>query len=293
MARIPPWIRLQMRADSEFGRVHGLISDLSLHTVCQSARCPNTHECWGKGTATLMLLGTVCTRDCGFCAIPAGRPEALEADEPARVAEAARRMGLRHVVLTSVARDDLPDGGAGAFAETVRAVREALPAASIEVLTSDLGGCPQSQGMVLEAAPDVYNHNVETVRRFQAVIRPQAAYGRSLGVLKRAAEASPRPVVKSGIMLGLGETEEELEQTFRDLLAVGCEVLTLGQYLQPTRHHVPVQRYVTPEDFDRYGDWARDLGFLGVASGPMVRSSYRADDLLRQARSARGCVPVA
>jgi lipoic acid synthetase len=202
-------------------------------------------------------------------------------------------MKLRHIVLTSVARDDLPDGGAGAFADTIRAVRAVLPDVSIEVLTSDLGGCPVSQAAVLEAAPDVYNHNVETVRRLQSVIRPQAAYGRSLGVLRRAAEATPRPVVKSGIMLGLGETEGEVEQAFCDLLAAGCELLTLGQYLQPTRHHVPVARYVTPAEFDGYAARARELGFVGVASGPMVRSSYRADELLHEARAARGCVPVA
>lgn len=281
-----------MRADSEFSRVHELVSDLTLHTVCQSARCPNTHECWGRGTATLMLLGNTCTRDCGFCSIPAGRPDALEADEPERVAEAAGRMDLRHLVLTSVARDDLPDGGARQFADTILAVRERLPDISIEVLTSDLGGEPEAQAMVLEAAPDVYNHNVETVRRLQSVIRPQAAYGRSLGVLQRAACHPSRPVVKSGIMLGLGETEQELDQTLADLLSMGCELLTLGQYLQPTRHHVAVERYVHPDEFETIAERARDMGFLGVASGPMVRSSYRAEDLLREAREARAC-PVA
>lgn len=273
-----------MRADSDFGQVRDMVSDLTLHTVCQSAKCPNIHECWGQGTATLMLLGNVCTRDCGFCSIPAGRPDEVDVTEPERAAQAARKMNLSHVVLTSVARDDLPDGGAQIFAETIRAVRRELPEASIEVLTSDMGGAPDAQEVVLEAGPDVYNHNVETVRRFQSVIRPQAAYGRSLAVLRRAAQWSPAPVVKSGIMLGLGETEEELVETLRDLRSVGCQLLTLGQYLQPTRMHTPVARYVTPEEFDQFADLARELGFVGVASGPMVRSSYKAEDLLQTAR---------
>jgi len=276
-----------MSTEGDFASIHNLVSDLSLHTVCQSARCPNIHECWGHGTATLMLLGDVCTRDCAFCAIQAGRPLTLDAGEPERVAEAASRMDLKHVVLTSVARDDLEDGGSAIFAATIRAIRRLLPHASIEVLTPDFEGREASQEAVLKAAPDVYNHNVETVRSLQAAIRPQASYGRSLGVLKRASEWDPPPVVKSGIMLGLGETEHELVQTMRDLYSVGCRLLTLGQYLQPTRHHAAVVEYVPPEEFERFALIAKDLGFLGVASGPMVRSSYHAEELLAEARGER------
>ena len=276
-----------MTTDGDFSTVHDLLSDLSLHTVCRSAKCPNIHECWGRGTATMMILGDVCTRACGFCAIASGRPDALDQDEPDRVARATSHMDLKHLVLTSVARDDLPDGGARAFADTIRAVRAARPDVSIEVLTPDFEGREESIDLVLDASPDVYNHNIETVRRFQSVIRPQAAYGRSLAVLRRAARRDGGPVVKSGIMLGIGESEAELVRTLEDLRAVGCELLTLGQYLRPTRHHVPVDRYVEPSEFDRYADVARDIGFTAVASGPMVRSSYRADALLHAARESR------
>jgi lipoic acid synthetase len=277
-----------MRTDGDFSAVHDLVGDLSLHTVCQSARCPNIHECWGQGTATLMLLGDICTRDCAFCAIKAGRPVELDAGEPSRVAEAAAKMNLSHVVLTSVARDDLDDGGSSIFAATIRSIQEMLPDATIEVLTPDFGGDEDSIRKVLEAGPDVYNHNVETVRRLQSVIRPQAAYGRSLGVLRAASRWDPAPAVKSGVMLGLGESEPELIATFRDLLKVGCELLTLGQYLQPTRNHAAVRRYAPPEEFDRLRDVALEMGFAGVASGPMVRSSYKAEELLAQAMQRRG-----
>lgn len=277
-----------MRTDGDFSAVHDLVGDLSLHTVCQSARCPNIHECWGQGTATLMLLGDVCTRDCAFCAIKAGRPIELDNGEPSRVAEAAARMKLSHVVLTSVARDDLPDGGSTIFAATIRSIREVLPDATIEVLTPDFAGEEGSIENVLNAGPDVYNHNLETVRRLQSVIRPQAAYGRSLGVLRAASRWEPAPAVKSGIMLGLGESEQELTTAFRDLLDVGCELLTLGQYLQPTRNHAEVRRFVPPEEFDRLRDIALEMGFAGVASGPMVRSSYKAEQLLEQAMQRRG-----
>ena len=286
MSRLPPWIRLKMRTDGGFASVHGLVGDLSLHTVCQSAKCPNVHECWGQGTATLMLMGDTCTRNCTFCAIRSGRPAAYDEEEPERAARAAGRMNLDHVVLTSVARDDLPDGGASVFARAIHAVRRELPHASIEVLTSDFAGEEAAVVHVLKAGPDVYNHNIETVRRLQSVIRPQAAYGRSLGVLQQAAAWIPAPAVKSGIMLGLGESEQELIEALRDLRSAGCGLLTLGQYLQPTRRHAPVVRYVPPEAFERYGEIARELGFTGVASGPMVRSSYRAGELLAQARAA-------
>ena len=273
-----------MNADSSFASVHGLVGDLELHTVCRSAKCPNMHECWGHGTATLMLLGNECTRACKFCAIPAGRPKKLDLDEPRRAAEAAARMKLNHVVLTSVTRDDLPDGGSGIFADTIRAIREQLPRASVEVLTPDFQGDVQALARVLEARPDVFNHNLETVNRLQPVIRPQASYGRSLQVLKFASEWPQGPVVKSGLMAGLGETDEELRQAIQDLHANGCALLTLGQYLQPTRAHRPVDRFMPPETFEAMAVFAKGLGFKGVASGPMVRSSYRADVLLRSAR---------
>ena len=276
-----------MRADTDFSKVHNLVGDLGLHTVCKSARCPNQHECWGRGTATLMILGNLCTRACRFCAIPAGRPQGLDVDEPRRVAAAALQMKLRHAVLTSVARDDLPDGGSGMFADCIRAIREVLPAASIEVLTPDFQGRPEQIDTVLAARPDVFNHNLETVKRLQAVIRPQASYGRSLAVLQRAAQSPDAPAVKSGLMLGLGETDEELVEALHDLHAAGVRLLTLGQYLQPTRHHREVARYVPPEDFERFGRLACEMGFKGVASGPLVRSSYRAEDLLAQARGGQ------
>jgi lipoic acid synthetase len=282
-----------MRTGTRFGQVHGLVGDLGLHTVCRSAKCPNIHECWGHGTATLMLLGNLCTRSCRFCAVPAGRPAAVDQDEPRRAAEAAKRMNLRHVVLTSVTRDDLPDGGAAIFAGTIHAMREAIPGVSVEVLTSDFEGRESSLNLVLEARPDVFSHNLETVARLQPVIRPQASYGRSLGVLRAAAAWRPALAIKSGIMLGFGETAEEVRQTMRDLYDAGCRLLTLGQYLQPTRHHRPVTRFVPPEEFDAHGAAAREMGFAGVASGPMVRSSYRADELLRLAREREAAPAVA
>lgn len=275
-----------MNAESDFGKVHGLVGDLGLHTVCKSAKCPNIHECWGHGTATMMLLGNECTRACRFCAIPAGRPKQLDTDEPRRVAEAAKRMNLRHVVLTSVARDDLPDGGSGIFADTIRAIRRELPGASVEVLTPDFQGDEKDIATVLEAGPDVFNHNLETVKRMQAAIRPQASYGRSLSVLRAAAQWPIPPAVKSGLMVGLGETDEELLEAIRDLFDAGVRLLTIGQYLQPTRAHRPVTRYASPEDFARFEAEARAIGFLGVASGPMVRSSYKAEELLQAAREA-------
>lgn len=275
-----------MKADSAFSSVHGLVGDLELHTVCRSAKCPNMHECWGQGTATLMLLGNECTRACRFCAIPAGRPKKLDLDEPRRAAEAAVRMKLNHVVLTSVARDDLPDGGSGVFADTIRAIRERLPQASIEVLTPDFQGDETDLTRVLEARPDVFNHNLETVSRLQPVIRPQASYGRSLKVLQFVSSWPQGPAVKSGLMAGLGETDDELRQSIRDLFDHGVRLLTLGQYLQPSRMHRPVDRYLEPAVFEEMAEFAKGLGFKGVASGPMVRSSYKADELLRSARQS-------
>lgn len=274
-----------MNTEGDFANVHELVGDLGLHTVCKSAKCPNIHECWGRGTATFMLLGNLCTRACRFCAVPAGRPQGLDTDEPRRVAEAAKRMNLRHVVLTSVCRDDLPDGGAGIFAETIRALRRILPESSIELLTPDFQGNEDQLRTVLESGPDVFGHNLETVSRLQSVIRPQASYGRSLSVLKFAAAWKPELAVKSGVMLGLGETDEEVVVAFRDLYEAGCRLLTIGQYLQPSRNHRAVERFVAPEEFARFEGMAREIGFKGIASGPMVRSSYKADELLALART--------
>jgi lipoic acid synthetase len=283
MPRIPDWIRLKWKVDSDFAKVHDLVGGLGLHTVCQSAKCPNIHECWGAGTATIMLLGNLCTRHCKFCSVPHGRPKAIDLDEPRRVAEAARGMKLRHIVLTSVNRDDQPDGGAAIFAETIERLRADQPQLKIEVLTPDFEGNTAALEVVFKAWPDVYSHNIETVSRLQAVIRPQASYGRSLAVLRAGAEWRPKMAIKSGIMLGMGETDEEVEQAMRDLYEAGCRILTLGQYLQPTRHNRPVERYVMPREFDAFAATAKKIGFAGVASGPMVRSSYKAEELLQEA----------
>lgn len=287
MSRLPPWIRLSRHTDQHFGAVTELVKGHALHTVCESAQCPNRGECWNRGTATIMLLGDVCTRACSFCAIQPGRPDGLDVNEPRRAARAAAGMNLKYVVLTSVTRDDLPDGGAGIFAETILEIRKRLPHAGIEVLTPDFEGVTELVDQVLEAKPDVFNHNVETVAHLQAVVRPQAAYGRSLAVLKHAAHADSAAVIKSGVMLGLGERDDEVEQTLTDMVAAGVELLTLGQYLRPTRNHPPVQRYVSPEAFAEWEERALNMGFSGVASGPMVRSSYKADELLQQALTRR------
>ncbi len=293
MSRLPPWIRLSRQTDKHFNEVTGMVRGHALNTVCESAKCPNRGECWNSGTATLMLLGDVCTRSCAFCAIQPGRPDAVDVHEPRRAARAAVGMNLKYVVLTSVNRDDLADGGAGIFAETIEEIRKRLPTAGIEVLTPDFEGVNESLVMVLRARPDVFNHNVETVARLQPIIRPQASYGRSLSVLRQAAQWEPRVVVKSGIMLGLGERDDEVEETLRDMREAGVELLTIGQYLQPTRQHPPVQRYVEPGRFDAWTVMAKNMGFKGVASGPMVRSSYKADELLASALKARHEASVA
>lgn len=288
MTRLPPWLRTPLKTDAAFRDVHILLAEQALHTVCRSAQCPNIRECWNRRTATFMILGDRCTRACRFCAVGKG-PEGLPSlDEPERVATAAARMNLRHVVITSVTRDDLPDGGAEHFAETIRAVRRRLPAASVEVLVPDFQGRAEAVGMVLAARPDVFGHNIETVERLQSAIRPQASYSRSLDVLKMAAESAAGALVKSGLMLGLGETDDEVESTLRDLYDAGCRVVTLGQYLAPSRAHVPVARFVSPEEFEEWRRRAERIGFAAVAAGPLVRSSYRAAELLAEYRAARG-----
>lgn len=255
-----------------------IISDLGLVTVCESARCPNRTECWSQQTATFMILGNVCTRPCGFCSVPKGKTEAVEEDEPERLAEAARRLGLSHVVITSVTRDDLPDGGAGQFVGCIAAVRERTGAA-VEVLTPDFLGNPLAIDRVIDARPDVFNHNTETVPRLYDRVRRNADYQRTLDLLARVKQRSPATPTKSGLMLGLGETVEEVLEVCADLRAVGCEMITIGQYLQPSPEHLPVERYVPPEEFDEIGRLVRLLGFAMVASGPFVRSSYHAGEM--------------
>jgi lipoic acid synthetase len=277
--RLPAWLRLPLPTSNTFARTRSLLDELNLHTVCESARCPNHWECWTKGTATFMIGGDHCTRACRFCAVTTAKPVALEADEPARVAEATRRMGLKHVVITAVARDDLADGGAEHFRQTIELVRARNPGIVIEVLTPDFNDDDESIETVLSARPHIFNHNLETVRRLTPAVRSRATYDRSLNVLRKVKKKCGAGIyTKSGLMLGLGETEEELFQALTDLRQAGCDMLTLGQYLQPTLKHLPVIAFITPEKFAEYGDRARGMGFLHVASGPMVRSSYHADE---------------
>ncbi len=280
-AHKPSWIKVRLPSNPVFFSTKALISDLRLHTVCESAQCPNRWECWSQGTATFMIAGDRCTRACGFCAVTTAKPFALEDDEPQRVAEAVMRMKLKHVVITAVARDDLKDGGANHFARVIAAIQETNPSIVIEVLVPDFHADDSCIQTVLDARPDIYNHNVETVERLTPVVRSRAKYRTSLQVLRRAKQLSSRGrgiVTKSGIMLGLGETEPEIFQTMDDLREVGCQVLTMGQYLRPTPNHLPVVEFITPQQFDLYGDIARKKGFEHVASGPLVRSSYHAAD---------------
>ncbi len=282
-----PWLRVRVPARSKQAAVDSVLQDGCLNTVCLSARCPNKHECFGRGTATMMILGDTCTRDCGFCAVRTGKPLPPDPGEPRRLAEAALKLGLGHVVVTSVTRDDLPDGGAGVFAATIRAVKAAIPSATVEVLTPDFQGREMDVRTVLEAAPDVFNHNLETVLRLQPLIRPQAGYERSLGVLRFASAWGRGVITKSGLMVGLGETDDEVREAIAALREVGCSLLTVGQYLSPSADHAPVTRYVRPEVFAEYRSHALSLGFKAVASGPLVRSSYKAGELLAECRKAK------
>ena len=282
--RLPEWLR---HARTNFPAVHELKTELrrlNLHTVCESARCPNMHECFARGAATFMILGNLCTRGCTFCSVPKSRhPGPLDASEPAGVAQMAAAMKLRYVVITSVNRDDLPDGGSTHFAQTVREVRAALPHARVEVLTPDFEGNLDAVARVLDAQPHVYNHNVETVPRLYQTVRPQANFAQSLRVLQFAKSYAPTVLTKSGAMVGLGETTAEVEQLLRDLRAADVDVATLGQYLQPTRRNLPVVEFVAPAQFDAYRDFGLSLGFKMVFSGPLVRSSYMADLVNEQA----------
>ena len=277
--RLPHWLRQNLAPGGGLGETAALIEELGLETVCSSAKCPNRLECWSQRTATFMILGNVCTRPCGFCSVPRGKTEELEGDEPERVAEAARRLGLAHVVITSVTRDDLADGGAEHFRKTVEAVRAAT-GATIEVLVPDFIGKEGALERLMESRPDVFNHNTETVPRLYRTVRGRkSVYAWTLELLERAKRLLPQVKTKSGLMLGLGETREELLDVFADLLDHGVDYLTLGQYLQPTAESLPVDRYVPPEEFDELGRIARGMGFRKVASGPLVRSSYHARDM--------------
>ena len=277
-SRKPAWLKRRLPAGEAFNQVRELIEAGRLHTVCQEAKCPNIWECYSHRTATFLIMGGRCTRNCRFCSVSPGLPEPLDPDEPERVAEAVERMGLRYAVVTSVTRDDLPDGGAGHFAATLHEIRRRAPGVQIEVLIPDFQGNPAALDVVLRARPDVLNHNIETVPRLYPRVRPQADYRRSLELLRRAGEIAPGTPTKSGLMLGLGERPEEIRQTLLDLRAAGCRILTLGQYLQPSPEHLPVEAYVPPDDFENWRRDALEMGFSEVASAPFVRSSYHAKE---------------
>ena len=275
----PEWIRVTLPRDPKFWSTKGLITDLKLHTVCEEAQCPNRWECWSQGSATFMIAGDRCTRACGFCAVATAKPLPLEADEPLRVAEATRRMKLKHVVITAVARDDMADGGAEHFRLTIEEVRKLNPGIVIEVLVPDFQDSDASIELVLAANPQIFNHNLETVRRLTPSVRHRATYDRSLSVLKKVKTKRGKTIhTKSGIMLGLGEREEEVLEAMRDLRAAGCDILTLGQYLQPTLKHLAMVEFIPPAKFAEYKVRAEEMGFIHVASGPLVRSSYHADE---------------
>ena len=278
--RKPDWLKLKLPAGPDYELVRSLISNSALHTVCQEARCPNQWECFAGQTAAFLIMGPRCTRNCRFCAVEHGPSGPPDPEEPFRVAEAAHGLGLRYVVVTSVTRDDLPDGGAAVFAATIRAIRKKIPDVQVEVLIPDFQGRPEPLLAVVEARPDVLNHNIETVERMYPTVRPGAEYKRSTQLLRRAKGFNASLAIKSGLMLGLGELPEEIHQTLRDLLDAGCTLLTLGQYLQPSADHIPVERFVSPAEFDKWKEIALSMGFWRVASGPLVRSSYHAQDLV-------------
>jgi lipoic acid synthetase len=271
----PDWLKVRIPSGKDYSRLKNIMQEHDLHTVCEEARCPNVAECWNAGTATFMILGDTCTRSCGFCAVKTGRPTFLDTEEPERVADAARLMNLRHVVITSVNRDELPDGGASVFAETIRATRRANPNTRIEVLIPDFKGKEESLKYIFDARPDILNHNTETVPSMYRVVRPQAKYQWSLKVLRRGKEEGF--ITKTGIILGLGETRQELITVMADLVEIKVDILTLGQYLQPTRHHLPVHRFLHPDEFKELHEIGMDMGFRNVESGPLVRSSYHAE----------------
>jgi lipoic acid synthetase len=273
--RRPEWLRIKLQVNESFMKVRNIVSDHKLHTVCEEARCPNMSECWSRGTATFMILGDICTRSCGFCAVKTGKPVGLDIDEPRRVAQAVKLMGIKHAVITSVNRDDLKDGGAGIFAETIKKIRELVPECRVEVLIPDFKGDEKALDIVIEAKPDILNHNVETVPRLYKIVRPQAKYERSLKVLEYCKKHGI--VTKTGLMLGIGEMTEEVIDVMKDLRSIDVDILTLGQYLQPTKMHLPVDRFVQPEEFEMLKKIGLEMGFKYVESGPLVRSSYHAE----------------
>jgi len=271
----PDWLRVKLPTGEEYVKVRGIVSKHKLHTICESGNCPNMGECWGAGTATFMILGNICTRSCGFCAVATGKPKPADWDEPKRIAESVKLMGVKHCVITSVDRDDLKDGGSIIWAETIKEIRKISPDTKFECLIPDFAGKWENLQRIIDAKADIVSHNIETVRRLTAQVRIQAKYDRSMEVLKRLSEAGVK--TKSGLMLGLGETEEEIFETIDDLANVKCNVLTMGQYLQPTPKHLPVARFVHPDDFLKYKNYALTKGFRFVESGPLVRSSYHAE----------------
>jgi lipoic acid synthetase len=274
----PAWLRVTAPTGDNYQQLKELVHAQRLHTVCESARCPNIGECWQSRTATFLILGDICTRRCAFCAVTSGQPTEHDLDEPRRVAEAVTALQLRFAVITSVTRDDLDDGGAAIFAETIRQIHAQLPGCGVEVLIPDFQGDAAALAAVVAAQPEVLNHNIETVERLYSLVRPQADYRRSLQLLARAKEIDPNTTTKSGLMLGLGETPEEVEVALRDLRAAGCDIVTIGQYLRPSSGHLPIQRYYEPEEFARFADLGKSLGFRHVESAPLVRSSYHAKE---------------
>ncbi|MCC6701012.1 MAG: lipoyl synthase [Fluviicola sp.] len=271
----PKWLRVKLPTGENYRKVRGLVDEHKLHTICESGSCPNMGECWGEGTATFMILGNICTRSCGFCAVQTGRPDAVDEFEPGKVAHSIKTMGIKHAVITSVDRDDLKDGGAGIWVQTVKAVRHQSPGTTMETLIPDFAGKWENLQQIIDVAPEIVSHNLETVRRLTKQVRIQAKYDRSLEVLFRLKKGGMR--TKSGIMLGLGETDEEIIESMQDLRAVGVDIITLGQYLQPTPKHLPIAEFVTPERFAKYEQLGLEMGFRFVESGPLVRSSYHAE----------------
>ncbi len=284
-ARKPPWLKVRAPGGPNYRRIKDLMRGLELSSVCEEAHCPNIGECWEAGTATFLVMGDVCTRNCPYCAIAHGRPEALDEDEPRRVAEAVADLQLNHCVVTSVDRDDLPDGGAWLFGEIIREIRARRPQCSVEVLTPDFQGNPDAIRTVIEARPEIFNHNMETVRRLHKMARPGARYHRSLSVLNTARKLDPGVLIKTGIMLGLGETTDDINEFMTDALDAGVQILTLGQYLRPSRDHLEIARYVSPEEFAEWKEVGESRGFLHVESGPLVRSSYHAREQVLELRA--------
>ncbi|MDQ0885787.1 lipoic acid synthetase [Paenibacillus sp. V4I9] len=283
LERKPDWLKINLKTDENFKEIKSMMRSKTLHTVCEEAKCPNIHECWANRTATFMILGDICTRACRFCAVKTGLPTELDLEEPERVADAALQMGLRHCVVTSVARDDLADGGAMIFAETIKAIRRKLPMCTVEVLIPDFLGREASLATVLEAKPDILNHNMETVERMSDRVRSKAKYRRSLELLERSKRIAPNIPTKSSVMIGVGEEWDELLQTMEDLRAVGCDIMTIGQYLQPSTTHLAVAKYYTPEQFAVLKEEGMKRGFKHVESGPLVRSSYHAHEQVQAA----------